>query len=256
MQHACLAGRNVCWWQKIRPARWHCQSDMEAACQLCRWPRVFLQALALGAMLTLGTATAMADQIVSVKGQPVVLRGAQPLSAVAGMVIEDGDELVSLPSEELLVSFEDGARLAIRPSSRVWIRALSGRRGASKVRTLRVSLGRARFVSARNRAQDATGFETPSATIGIRGTDIEIVVEENLGQSGIDGTYLIVNEGVAQLRGADGSQVEVQPGQVAFGARVDLTPRTGRTRTLPAARLLAPAEFPSVAPGAMDEQLR
>ena len=119
-----------------------------------------------------------------------------------------------------------------------------------------MSLGRARFVSARNRAQDATGFETPSATIGIRGTDIEIVVEENLGQSGIDGTYLIVNEGVAQLRGADGSQVEVQPGQVAFGARVDLTPRTGRTRTLPAARLLAPAEFPSVAPGAMDEQLR
>lgn len=220
----------------------------------------WLKRLALCGMATLlGTlapACALADEVVAITGQPVVLRGGQSLAAVPGMSIEAGDELVSRDAEELLVRFEDGARLAVRPESRVWIRDLPQRRNSRTSRTLRVSAGRARFVSARHRSQATTAFETPAATIGIRGTDIEIVVQGVATPGGAEGTYLIVNDGVAQLRAADGSQVEVQPGQVAFGARSDLSPRSGPLRTRPAARLLVPAEYPAAAPGALDGQLR
>jgi OmpA-OmpF porin, OOP family len=68
-------------------------------------------------------------------------------------------------------------------------------------------------------------FTTSTATIGIRGTDIEIVVSEEAVQDNNPGTYLKVNTGAAVLTAVDGAAVDVTPGEVAYGGEPELNTR-------------------------------
>ena len=75
-------------------------------------------------------------------------------------------------------------------------------------------------------------FETLSAIVGIRGTDIEIAVSDAPVEDNPAGTYLKLNTGQAVL---DGAEVKLSPGQVAFGAEPQPTAKGIRAIARPSA---------------------
>jgi hypothetical protein len=67
-------------------------------------------------------------------------------------------------------------------------------------------------------------FLTTSATIGVRGTDIDIAVTPGDGTL-LPGTYLRVNKGAASLQALDGSTETVGEREVAVSIDTPLTAR-------------------------------
>jgi FecR protein len=198
-----------------------------------------LQAALLVALLGLLPATqALAARVTALTGLVQILRGERVLPAVVGSRLRVGDEFVSEgPESEALVRFDDGARLALRADSRLQVTALK-LTGAAQVRqkTINILKGGLRYISGGRTLKSTVAFQTATATIGIRGTDIEIAVSEDSVNNDPAGTYLKVNSGIASMEATDGTQVEVDAGQIAFGGLPEVVPRgPGGTRR-PAAR--------------------
>jgi ferric-dicitrate binding protein FerR (iron transport regulator) len=151
------------------------------------------------------------------------------------MRLQDGDILQSTDASagagEALVQLDDGARLALRYGSAFEVKQLPSKGAvAAGQTTVRVVKGGLRYISGKVKG-GKVAFETKTATIGVRGTDIEIVVTEEAVQGNNPGTYLKVNTGAAFLTAPDGAQVEVTPGEVAYGGEPDVTSRgIGGTR--------------------------
>jgi hypothetical protein len=181
--------------------------------------------------------TSQAGILRKLSGPLQIIRGGQVMSATEGMRVKEGDELQSSSDSEALLRFDDGARLVVRSDSKLTLDKLQ-LKGKSAVRqkTVRIVKGGLRYVSGKTTAKQKVAFVTATATMGIRGTDIEIsVVEEPLADNNA-GTYLKVNSGAAVIKAVDGDQVEVAPGEVAFGGEPDLTPRALGVPKRPSAR--------------------
>jgi hypothetical protein len=198
--------------------------------------------LASGALLAIALSllpamSAQAARVVAVNGQVQIQRGDKLLPAVVGSRLREGDEFVSEGDSEALVRFDDGARLALRADSRLMVKTLK-LKGAAALRqkTIKVIKGGLRYISGKATVKNRVAFETATATIGIRGTDIEIAVSEDPVNTDPAGTYLKVNTGLATMEAVDGTQVEVDPGQVAFGGEPELVPRGAGGKKRPAAR--------------------
>ena len=193
----------------------------------------------LAALFSLAPATdALAARVTALSGLVQILRGDRLLPAVVGSRLRVGDEFVTEGAEsEALVRFDDGARMALRSDSRLQVTALQ-LKGAAEARqkTLRIIKGGLRYISGRRTLKSTVSFQTATATIGIRGTDIEIAVSEDAVNNDPAGTYLKVNSGIANMEATDGTQVDVDAGQIAFGGLPEVVPRgPGGTRR-PAAR--------------------
>lgn len=199
-------------------------------------PRLFVLAVAL-ALACAFAPDAQAARIMFLNGQIQIQRGDKLLRAVVGSRLRQGDEFISDANSEALVRFDDGARLALRSESRLEITALKLKgRPAYRQKTIKILKGGLRYISGRATAKNNVSFVTSTATIGIRGTDIEIAVSPDAINTDPAGTYLKVNTGIATLAAADGTQVEVDPGQIAFGGEPELVPRGPGGVKRPAAR--------------------
>ena len=201
-------------------------------------PRL-LNAALLALLLGLLPATnAVAARVTALNGLVQILRGERLLPAVIGSRLRVGDEFVTQgPDAEALVRFDDGARMVLRADSRLQVTALK-LTGVAEARekTLKIIQGGLRYISGRRTLKSTVSFQTATATIGIRGTDIEIAVSEDPVNNDPAGTYLKVNSGIANMQASDGTQVEVDAGQIAFGGLPEVVPRgPGGTRR-PAAR--------------------
>jgi hypothetical protein len=108
-------------------------------------------------------------------------------------------------------------------------------------RTIRVIKAGLRYISAKVAPDHRVAFETGTATIGIRGTDIEIAVAADAVNDDPSGTYLKVNTGLATLTAVDGTLIAVDSGQVAYGGAPDLVPRGAGGIKRPAARKVVAA---------------
>jgi OmpA-OmpF porin, OOP family len=168
----------------------------------------------------------------AVSGKVELVRDGNTIPAVQGLRLRQGDVLQSAPAEdgkpggEALVRFKDGARSALRENSAFEIKALklSGP-AAAREKTLSILKGSLRYISGLATTRQKVSFVTSTATIGIRGTDIEILVSEEVVQDNNPGTYLKVNTGIAIITATDGAQVEVAPGEVAYGGEPELVSR-------------------------------
>ena len=202
-------------------------------------PRAYLiRAAALTATLALAPCmSAQAARVTALSGLVQIFRGDRLLPAVVGSRLRVGDEFVSEGDAEALVRFDDGARLALRPDSRLQVTALKLKGpAAAQQKTINILKGGLRYISGKSTVKSQVAFTTSTATIGIRGTDIEIAVSEDAVSNDPAGTYLKVNTGVATMEASDGTQVEVDAGQIAFGGLPEVVPRgPGGTRR-PAAR--------------------
>ncbi len=197
------------------------------------------------AFAVLTTVTAVqANSIRTVSGQVELVRSGKTLQAKEGMRVRQGDKIASKGQGEALLQFNDGARLALRTESSLQIKIL----GPESVdgpgqKTLKLLVGSLRYISGAATVRRKVSFQTNTATIGIRGTDIEITVSDEAVLDNNPGTYLKVNTGLAAITAPDGAQVEVAPGEVAYGGEPELTMRgAGGTRRASARKLQAGAD--------------
>jgi hypothetical protein len=214
-----------------------------------------LAALFLG--LALAAGNLLASTVTAVEGDVQLLRAGTSRPVTVGLQLQEGDELVSADAGEAVVRMEDGGRIALRPASRMLFRQLPAP-GAADTAPKLVSLGRGalRYVSERLAGARSLRFETNTATIGIRGTDIEIALAEQAVGGEPPGTLLRVRTGVAVIRGSDGTEASVRAGQFAYGGEPDPPSRSIGTPQRPGARIVGNRAAAAFGGGRLDSALR
>jgi hypothetical protein len=155
----------------------------------------------------------------------IVNAAGQERRAVKGAQIQEGETVVSAPGASAQLQMKDGAYVALRPDSRLRVDTYvyNGREDGSESGLLSLLKGGFRtitgFIGRTNK--DRYQVRTPTATIGIRGTDHEpyYIAPPAPGETpaGVPGTYTKVNVGIAYIQTPAGS-VDVFPNQVGFAA--------------------------------------
>ena len=196
-----------------------------------------------------------AGTVERLQGQLQVRRGASNSVLQLGSRVREGDLLTTAAEATALVRLDDGANLLLRANSVLRVASLrlagdpSGWRQAFEL-----VVGAFRYVTGAlgGNRPDAVGFSTALATVGIRGTDIDVVHKPEAGGWGEVGTYVKVNKGAAAVDGVDGSRVELGRLEQAFAG--ERRPVTRGMAPAPAAvRLKEPAGVFQT--GALDEIL-
>lgn len=137
-----------------------------------------------------------------------------------GDAVYVGDRLEAQPNSEAVLQTEDAGYVAMRSGARFSVDQYVAEKKDSDRFTLRLLQGSLRLISgwvAKLHPQ-AYSIITPSATVGIRGTDHEtFVLTEELAQTlrQTAGTYDKVNSGGTSLATSGGS-VDIVPGKAGF----------------------------------------
>ncbi len=156
-----------------------------------------------------------------------------------GEVLREGDTISTATGASVLVQLEDGAKLLVRPGTTVSLNRIVNSGPLDRLsHSIALALGAIRYVTGsvgKSRPQ-AVRFTTPNATIGIRGTDIEIVHTPKRRSAQESGTYVRVNSGAIELDGNDGSKVSLTMNEQAFAGAQGPKLRGGERA--PAARKL------------------
>src|SRR5512141_2396789 len=142
--------------------------------------------LLLGGLLLLTVAgTAVAGETIgmvrTVSGYAAVTRGETSLPPTPGLELMVGDTLVTGRDGSLGVILRDDSSLSIGPGSRLVLRSFQFSPSKGKFDlVVRISRGTMAYLSGMfgKLAPEKARFETPSATIGIRGTRFALKVEE------------------------------------------------------------------------------
>ena len=143
-------------------------------------------AVLLGALCLLAVAgTAPAGETIGVvrttSGDATITRGNETLPAVPGLKILVGDTLGTGPDGSLGVILADDSSLSIGPGSRLVLQSFQFSPSEEKFDLVaRITRGTMAYLSGLigKLAPGNTRFETPTATIGIRGTRFAVKVGE------------------------------------------------------------------------------
>src|SRR5690349_10070217 len=98
-----------------------------------------------------------------------------PVALAIDSRLFSNDVIETSPKGKLDVAFQDGTSLAVGPDSRVTLDQYLYKPGARATAVLGVAKGALRFISG-NVQRDGVRINTPTATIGIRGTEFTIKV--------------------------------------------------------------------------------
>ncbi len=146
--------------------------------------------------------------------------------AAVNLAVEEGDRIATERDAELVLRMNDGAVIALRPQTSIELTEYRYRSGndGSVVNLFRGAMRTVTGLIAKN-DRDKVTVKTATATIGVRGTDFEVVLVDAeaaaqaraQGQNDVDeGTYNRVYSGGTYLEGEGGRRVDVMPNQVAF----------------------------------------
>ncbi len=171
-----------------------------------------------------------------VRGQVQVRRGPSNVVVERGTRVKEGDVLTTGAGSAAMLRLDDGAKLLMRAESvlRIAKLKLTGDT-AGWSQAFNLAVGAFRYVTGAlgGNRPEAVAISTSYATVGIRGTDIDMVHAEKDAGGNEAGTYVKVNQGAVAIGGADGSQVKLQKDEQAFaGAK---KPRTRSGAPVPAA---------------------
>lgn len=171
-----------------------------------------------------------------VRGQVQVRRGPSNVVVEQGTRVREGDVLTTGAGSAAMLRLDDGAKLLMRAESvlRIAKLRLSGDTSGWS-QAFNLAVGAFRYVTGAlgGNRPDAVAISTSYATVGIRGTDIDLVHAEKDVGGNEAGTYVKVNQGAVAIGGADGSQVKLAKDEQAFaGAK---KPRTRSGAPVPAA---------------------
>jgi len=136
-----------------------------------------------------------------------------------GLKIYEGQTINSEQDGEVHLVTEDGGIIAIRPNTFFRVDGYKAEGNASDKIFMSLLKGTVRSITGwvGKYNNSAYRLSTPTATIGIRGTDHETTVIEK-GEGDEAGTYDNVNEGSTVLKTPQGA-AEVTPGKFAFAAK-------------------------------------
>jgi hypothetical protein len=188
--------------------------------------RFWIAALRLALLLGLSAAsacawTASAGRVDSVGGKVTVVRAAGDTPLLPGSEVQEGDTLVTGPDGWALLSMVDGGIITLRPDTRLRIDTYRYSSGSREDDSVLLSLLRGAFRSVTGEVghffRANYQIKTPTATIGIRGTDHEPAYFAP-GDSGDHepGTFDRVAEGESYIENPRG-RVPVRAGQFGFG---------------------------------------
>ncbi len=160
-----------------------------------------------------------AGTVERLSGQLQVRRANSHTALQAGSRVREGDVLVTAPEASALVRLDDGANLLLRANSILKIEKLrlAGDPSTWK-QAFGLVVGAFRYVTGAlgGNRPEAVAFNTAMATVGIRGTDLDIVHTQSGAGQEEAGTYVKVNKGAVKLDGIDGSTVALARDEQAF----------------------------------------
>jgi hypothetical protein len=168
-----------------------------------------------------------------------------------------GERVNAGASSEAVLRTEDAGLLAVRPGGVFLAERYAAEGKPTDTLSLRILVGSVRMITGWIGHSNRAGYRivTPSATIGIRGTDHEpFVITPDLAStlSQTEGTYDKVNRGGTTLD-ANGSRLDIPPGRVGFvQARRPVATRSLLTVLLPVLLDRVPGFF---VPGEFDAEL-
>ena len=182
-----------------------------------------VSALALLAAPGAALAQSAASFIVAIGSVQVVDSAGQSRPGERGGALAPGDRVVTGADGLAQVRFSDGAMISLRANSDLKIEAHSFRGESDSLATtiLQLVRGGLRAITGAVARANRSGYKvvTPTATIGVRGTDFEAFYVPAATPGGASpgeaGTYLRVNSGVAFLETRQGI-LDVQPQQIGF----------------------------------------
>ncbi len=180
---------------------------------------LLLAAAALGASLALAAEPfATVDQVHGSAYAVDAAGRATPL--LPGSKVYEGQTLTTRADSELHLVTTDNAFLALRPNTSLRVDAYRGADSDTDRIDLALVSGALRSITGwiAKLRRDSYRLRTPTATIGIRGTDHETVELDNPTGKHEAGVYERVYEGATAIIGEDG-EFEVRAGNVGFRPR-------------------------------------
>lgn len=184
--------------------------------------RILLHWILLLICSSAGAQTAGTIDLVEGSASIINATGARRAAAPGGTLVA-GETLETGAGAELHATLIDGAYLALRPNTSLKIATYQGNGDANDGSVMELARGALRTVTGwigRAKPQNYR-ITTPTATVGIRGTDHEVMHIE----SGADaGTHNRVYDGRTTLN-SGGRAINVERGRAALAAGRDATPR-------------------------------
>lgn len=158
-----------------------------------------------------------AGSIERVSGNVIVTAGGATRVARQGERLNVGEILATEAGAEALVRFRDESTLALRPLSQVTVADLRYQEKDDDLFAINLLKGALRSVSGLLAKRRPTGvlFRTPTATVGIRGTDFEIAIVPE-GERDRAGVYNYVHDGRTNIALAGGQNLDVDPELTGF----------------------------------------
>ncbi len=147
--------------------------------------RIFSFAILLAALTIAAAGHASVDGTIGVvrnsTGSSTITRGADVLPAVAGTRLQAGDTLGTGSDGSIGIILRDNSRLSLGPESRLVIREfLFSPNGGEFGLLVRIVRGSMAYLSGLigKLAPERIRFETPTSTIGVRGTYFAVKIAE------------------------------------------------------------------------------
>jgi len=139
--------------------------------------------------------------------------------AKVGELVQEGEMLQTGADGEIHVLMDDGGQIALHANTRMRILKYKAEGGKEDRSVLNLLQGAMRSVTGWIGKYNPRNYEvrTPTATIGVRGTDHETRVIPEGSREGEPGTYDKVNAGATLLRGKFGT-TEIRPNQAGFAS--------------------------------------
>ena len=140
----------------------------------------------------------------------------RPLNA--GDPVREGDLVVTEARSEVLIKLKDDTTLALRQLSQLRLTQFRFEKTESDSFFSNLLKGSVRKVSgliAKSQPRNVR-VATPTATIGIRGTDFEVFIIEEESEKTRAGTYDYVTDGATVLQIASGETLDVNPDQTGL----------------------------------------
>jgi hypothetical protein len=141
----------------------------------------------------------------------------KPRSAAKGDKVFEGESIVTGRDGEVHLTMEDSGFIGVRPDTRMRFTKYQARGEPTDTSVIGLLKGAVRSVTGwiGRYNGDRYKIRTPTATIGIRGTDHETLVIEQGQKDGEPGTYEKVNIGGTTLQTKQG-KVDVEPNRAGF----------------------------------------
>lgn len=175
-------------------------------------------------ILSLVSSSAFAAELAGIiermQGNAQVINSSGQKSLSVKAEVFQGDQITTSNDTEMLIRMTDGAVLALRPNTNMTVTEyhFDNKDSSHDNMFVRLLKGGFRTVTGAigKKNPQKVKFNTPTATIGIRGTDFEVAVLEDSKKGAEAGTYNKVFQGATYLENNQGKQVEVGPNQAAF----------------------------------------